>query len=112
MNLIKKFGTKLSLSTVQADFLPPRIIIGNPNRKFLGKFLGICISAGPPSSVVLDTPYLSDRVRLGLGARGSSFVFSKLDDSDPQALSWETAYKIPPTNARKVIYIYIYIYIL
>ena len=32
---------------------------------------------GPPSSVVLKTTYLDERVRLGLGSRGSRFVFTR-----------------------------------
>ena len=32
---------------------------------------------GPPSSVVLKTTYVDERVRLGKGSRGSLFVFTR-----------------------------------
>jgi hypothetical protein len=37
---------------------------------------------GPPSSVILKTTYVDDRVRLGKGSRGSLFVFTKGGESD------------------------------
>ncbi len=38
---------------------------------------GVHIRIGPPSSVVLKTTYVDERVRLGLGSRGSYFVFTR-----------------------------------
>jgi hypothetical protein len=38
---------------------------------------GIHARIGPPSSVVLTTTYLDERVRLGRGSRGSLFVFTR-----------------------------------
>ncbi|KAG7667658.1 hypothetical protein Ndes2526B_g01958 [Nannochloris sp. 'desiccata'] len=43
---------------------------------------GINTRIGPPSSVVLTTTFLNERVRLGLGSRGSLFVFTRGGDSD------------------------------
>ena len=37
----------------------------------------LVIRIGPRSSVTLTTPYLSDRIRLGVGSRGSMFVFAR-----------------------------------
>lgn len=36
-----------------------------------------CCRTGPPSSVVLKTTYVDERVRLGKGSRGSLFVFTR-----------------------------------
>jgi hypothetical protein len=43
---------------------------------------GISTRIGPPSSVVLTTTYLDERVRLGKGSRGSLFVFTRGGESD------------------------------
>ncbi len=44
------------------------------------------ISLGPTSSVVLDTPYIDDRVRIGRGGiSGSQFIFSRLSEEDEDA---------------------------
>lgn len=53
--------------TVKASFNPPGIsVAGGPKLRI-----------GPKSSVVLSTTYLDDRVRLGVGSRGSLFVFTR-----------------------------------
>lgn len=62
----------LSSKTVRADFDPPRIV--------LGRLFNIAI--GPTSSVILDTPYCDERVRLGKGSRGSWFVFERCFDDE------------------------------
>ena len=43
---------------------------------------GIHTRIGPPSSVVLKTTYLDERVRLGKGSRGSLFVFTRGGESE------------------------------
>ena len=50
-NVTKKFGQVLSPSTVQADFLPPLIVLGNLASKWPWK--GFCFTAGPKSNVIL-----------------------------------------------------------
>ena len=55
---------------------------------------------GPPSSVVLDTTYLSDSVRLARGSRGSDFVFIKTND--PIANAWKEFVSVRPFRARRV----------
>jgi hypothetical protein len=64
-----KYGTDLGAGTVKAVFQSPILV-------FLNR---LSLSVGPTSSVVLDTPYLSSRVRLGLGSRGSKFVFTRTE---------------------------------
>lgn len=53
-------------STVRVLFEPPVLALGP-----------VVARIGPPSSVVLTTTYLDDRVRLGRGSRGSLFVFKR-----------------------------------
>ena len=80
LSLTAKFGTVLSPGTIRADFDSPLITIG-----------GVGIRIGPNSNVVLDTPYLDDKIRLGMGARGSSFIFKRtLEES---ANNWKVDIK-------------------
>ncbi|GLI58830.1 hypothetical protein VaNZ11_000594 [Volvox africanus] len=53
--------------TVQVIFEPPVLSIAN----------SLHLKIGKPSSVVLSTTYLDERVRLGKGSRGSLFVFTR-----------------------------------
>ena len=46
---------------------------------------GLRVRIGPPSSVVLQTTYLDERIRLGKGGRGSIFVFERLGDGEQRA---------------------------
>ena len=82
-----KYGTALSPGTVRADFEPPLISIG-----------GVSIRIGPNSNVVLDTPYLDDKIRLGMGARGSAFIFKRTQDN--RANNWKIDIKRKPVNAK------------
>jgi hypothetical protein len=40
--------------------------------QFLGNF---ALKFGPSSNVVLDTPYLDEKIRLGVGARGILYMY-------------------------------------
>jgi hypothetical protein len=51
---------------IRVDFEPPRISFG-----------GLVFQFGPPSEVQLKTTYLDDRIRIGIGSRGSLFVFTR-----------------------------------
>lgn len=57
-------------SGIQVDFEPPRVSLGNLIFRF-----------GPRSTIRLKTTYLDDRIRIGIGSRGSLFVFSKGEDA-------------------------------
>ena len=87
--LTAKYGTPLSNGTVRADFESPLISIG--------KF---SVRIGPNSNVVLDTPYLDKKIRLGLGARGSAFIFKKTDNE--KAENWKIDIQRKPLNAKKL----------
>ena len=52
-NIRNKYNQTLSPSTVQADFLPPLIVLGNLASKW--PWRGFCFTAGPASNVVLGT---------------------------------------------------------
>lgn len=68
----------LSPLAVRAYFDRPRIAFG---RRWTFSF-------GPTSSVVLDTPYVDSRVRIGKGGTsGTLFVFSRVADEDTEATS-------------------------
>jgi hypothetical protein len=70
---------QLSALSVRALFDAPRIIVGKT-----GQFLNI--NVGPKTSVILDTLYIDDKVRLGLGGRsGSRFVFERCAVDDVEA---------------------------
>ena len=68
----------LSPRTLRADFDPPKIIVSSlqkPHRTLA------CVSLGPVSSVVLDTPYSNSLLRIGKGSRGSVFAFGRTRDA-------------------------------
>lgn len=72
----KSLRPTLSNLAVKAYFDPPRIIIGKT-----GKLLNFQI--GPPTSVVLDTSYIDDKIRIGVGGTsGTRFVFTKCSEND------------------------------
>jgi len=84
-NIVEERETPGGLSprTVRADFDPPRIVLARQNSSLLN------LSVGPPSSVVLDTPYCDGRVRVGKGSRGSWFVFKRCyDDEADEWRAW------------------------
>jgi hypothetical protein len=69
----------LSALSVRALFDAPRIILGKT-----GQFLNI--NVGPKTSVILDTLYIDDKVRIGLGGRsGSRFIFERCANDDVEA---------------------------
>lgn len=62
-------------NTVRADFEKPKIELS------VGKSRSMTIRLGPTSTVVLKTPYVDERVRLGIGGRGSLFVFKRINNN-------------------------------
>jgi len=83
----KALGASLGPSTVKAEFEPPLLGVSlDVNKPPL-----FSLRVGPPSSVVLDTPSVTPKVRLGRGSRGSLFVFTRCPQDDPADAS--DAYK-------------------
>jgi hypothetical protein len=62
--------------TVKVFFEPP--VLGFP--------FGIVARIGPPSTVVLKTTYVDERVRIGKGSRGSLFVFTRGGAADKASM--------------------------
>lgn len=85
--LTEQYGTALSSGTIRANFESPLITIG-----------GFSVSAGPKSDVVLDTPYLDEKIRLGMGARGSLFIFKR--NTEEKANNWIIDVKRKSSNAK------------
>mmetsp|Transcript_9805 Transcript_9805/g.17920 ORF Transcript_9805/g.17920 Transcript_9805/m.17920 type:complete len:236 (+) Transcript_9805:2-709(+) len=81
----------LSDRTVKVYFDKPRIgfslqSLYNKNKKSRQVLLQRVLSLGPTSSVVLDTPYVDERLRLGKGGiSGSQFVFARVAEDDVEA---------------------------
>ena len=50
----------------------------------------------------LDTPYLSDQIRLGIGARGSTFVFERIPEEDSASSEYEIALDSKPLTQKQV----------
>ena len=71
-SLTQRFGTELSVGTVRADFEAPLLCLGS-----LTSLPRLSLRIGPTSSVVLDTPYVDRNLRLGVGSRGSTFIFRR-----------------------------------
>jgi len=75
----------LSDRTVKAYFDRPRIGISvfRTRRKPNSYLYQKALSLGPTSAVVLDSPYVDNRVRLGMGATsGTQFVFRRIQEKD------------------------------
>jgi len=82
-------------NTVRALFNPPRLTFGKSGR--------FTLELGPSSSVVLSTPYLDKRVRIGKGGRGSLFVFTRTDASQMEAAEvWKTYTETKPVGGKLV----------
>ena len=76
----EKLVPNLTKRTVRAYFDKPRIGIG---KKFILTF-------GPTSSVVLDTPYVDNRIRIGVGGTsGTKFVFTRILEDDDDIVAKE-----------------------
>jgi hypothetical protein len=58
-------------NAVKVEFTRPRIRFGR-----------LVFELGPPSMVKIRTTYLDDRIRIGVGSRGSLFVFTRGGDSE------------------------------
>jgi hypothetical protein len=98
----RKLLPDLSDRTVRVYFDQPKIGISlfrktsllnnNKNKKKL--LLHRVLNLGPTSSVVLDTPYNDNRIRLGKGGTsGSQFVFCRINDDDDNDIDGKEGWK-------------------
>ena len=90
----KVYNTVLSSGTVRADFDSPLISVGKYS-----------VRVGPKSNVVLDTPYLDKKIRTGLGARGSSFIFKKTENKN--ANNWKIDLSRKPLKAKNLGFLFL-----
>jgi hypothetical protein len=89
--LTEKYGTPLTGGTVKAFFEPPLLCLGSSTNS-----MSVVVQAGRTSSVVLDTPYVDSQLRVGVGSRGSSFIFKRTDASlAGEWVSWLRRDKLP-----------------
>ena len=94
---------KLTPLTVRAKFDPPRIVFGRR-----GRILNL--NVGPRSSVVLDTTYCDDSIRVGKGGTsGTKFLFRRIpsrSDADVEkANEWRPLLARRPMRKSKALII-------
>ena len=89
----------LSPRAVKALFDPPRIILGRQGRFFN-------INVGPTTSVLLDTTFCDDKVRIGMGGTsGTRFVFARCADDDVEANEFRALLEKEPMQKSKALII-------
>ena len=87
----------LSARAVRALFDAPRIVLGKS-----GRWLNI--NVGPRTSVVLDTTFDDDQVRIGMGGRsGSRFIFRRCNANDSEANEFRALLARKPWSRRKAL---------
>jgi hypothetical protein len=100
LNADKNRGTSiqtLSNLTVKAIFDPPRIVFGRTGR--FGNF-----QLGPSTSVILDTTYIDDQIRIGMGGTsGTRFVFSRCQDDDDEAQDFLQMLRRKPVRRSRIV---------
>ncbi len=98
----KMKGGPLTNLAVKAFFDPPRIIIGKTGRFFNFKL-------GPKSSVVLDTTYLDNKIRIGKGGTsGTRFIFTRCcSENDGEVEEFKKLLLMKPTGKTKLLSILI-----
>ena len=94
---------KLSPLTVRAKFDPPRIVAGRR-----GRILNL--NLGPRSSVVLDTTYSDESIRIGKGGTsGTKFLFRRVPSSSDvdveKANEWRSLLARRPLRKSKALII-------
>lgn len=91
----------LSSKSVRANFDAPRIVLARSSSHNSSSLLNLSI--GPPSSVILDTPYCDGRIRIGKGSRGSWFVFKRCSPNDVEADEWKKWIAQSPVKKSKAL---------
>ena len=87
----------LSALAVRALFDAPRIILGKSGR-------WLYIHVGPKTSVVLDTTFVNDQVRIGLGGRsGSRFIFRRCNGDELEANEFRALLSRRPWSRKKTL---------
>jgi len=85
---------------VKAFFDPPRIILG----VLKGKRQLLNLQLGPKSSVVLDTTFLDDKIRIGKGGTsGTRFIFTRCSENDLEAEEFKQLLDVRPMKKTKIV---------
>jgi hypothetical protein len=92
-----KMAGKLSNLAVRAFFDAPRIVLGK------GRWLNLQL--GPSTSVVLDTTYVDEKVRIGRGGTsGTRFIFFRCSsDEDEEAMEFQSLLQTRKMRTSKVL---------
>lgn len=86
----------LSENAAQVSFDAPVVAIGS-----LTSFIPpLRLQVGPVSSVVLDAPYVDERIRIGKGASGIRFVFRRTEDASAEC--WRRVIARRPLSGKAV----------
>jgi len=95
--------TPLTNLVVRAYFDPPRIYFGKRrDRRGSSSYSYLPLQIGPKSSVVLDTTYCDEQVRIGMGGTsGSRFVFTATDNLE--AKEYVSLLKLPYIKKWKLL---------
>ena len=95
--------TPLTNLVVRAYFDPPRIYFGKRRgRRGSSSYSYLPLQIGPKSSVVLDTTYCDEQVRIGVGgSSGSRFVFTATDSLE--AKEYVSLLKLPYIKKWKLL---------
>jgi len=89
----------LSCNSVRASFDPPKIALGLRAPGNLRRWLPLLrLGVGPSSKVVLDAPYVDERIRIGKGASGIRFVFLRTQEAKADA--WQRVIERPLVSVR------------
>ncbi|KAL7482241.1 hypothetical protein ACHAW6_009010 [Cyclotella cf. meneghiniana] len=95
-------STPLSDLAVRAHFDSPRIFLGRRRRKSREGYEYLPLQLGPTSSVILDTTYYDDKVRIGMGGTsGTRFVFVRTNDGE--AREYESLMSMPLASKTKIL---------
>eukprot|EP00986_Skeletonema_menzelii_P010263 scaffold4987_cov135-Skeletonema_menzelii.AAC.3 len=94
----------LSNLAVRANFDSPRIFFGRREPTGQEAFKYLPLQLGPLSDVVLDTSFIDQFVRIGMGGTsGTRFIFTRTNDSDNEALEYKALLQQPPAKKPKLL---------
>ena len=93
----------LSNLAIRANFDSPRIFFGKRQSKSEKVFKYLPLQLGPLSDVVLDTSFVDETVRIGVGGTsGTRFIFTRTKDDD-EAVEYDALLQQPPAKKPKLL---------
>jgi hypothetical protein len=92
-----RVSQRLTTRAVKALFDAPRIVLGKRGRI-------VNINVGPKTSVLLDSTYVDDNLRIGMGGTsGTRFVFARCPDDDLEANEFRALLERKPAQKGKAL---------